>query len=166
MNIHSLLYHSSLCCQEVAKIAAPVYTLPSLFQEGITVNARIGKVCLGLLAALLTLQSACLVSTESGSNKTLVISSLEAENMSVYPKGASEIKCVVSAPEGDTVHYTWSSDGGTLMGEGSVVRWEAPNDYGDYHVMVTAKDNNGGSAQAIVILSVVPRPAKSCCGRR
>lgn len=129
-------------------------------------NGRIVKVCLGLAAVLLTLQSACLVSTESGSNKALLISSLEADNPSVYPKGASDIKCIVTAPVGDTVQYTWSSDGGSLTGDGSAVEWTAPNDYGDFHVMVTAKDNNGGSAQAVLTVSVVPRPARSCCGRR
>jgi hypothetical protein len=131
-----------------------------------TVNAHLGKVCLGLVAALIMLNSACLVTAESKSNKTLVISSLEADYMSVYPKGMSEIKCVSTAPEGDTVQFTWSSDGGNLTGEGPIVTWQAPNDYGDYHVMVTAKDNNGGRAEAVLTLSVVPRPHKSCCGRR
>jgi Bacterial Ig domain len=138
----------------------------SLSEGGITVNARIAGACLGLLAALLTLQSACMVISESGSNKTLVISSLAADYMSVYPKGALDIKCVVTAPEGDNIQYIWSSDGGSLTGEGSTVEWKAPNDYGDYHVMITAKDSNGGSDQAVLTLSVVPRPVHSCCGRR
>jgi hypothetical protein len=128
-------------------------------------NARIGKVCVGLIAVLSILASGCLVNTESGVNKTLVISNFEASTMNVYPKGASEIKCVVTAPEGDTVQYTWSTDGGILTGDGPIVSWQAPNDYGDYHVMVTAKDNNGGSAQSILTLSVVPRPVRHCCGR-
>lgn len=129
-------------------------------------NSRICKACLGLVGALLILQSACLVSSRSGNSGALEISGLEADTMAVYPKGAAEIKCVVSAPAGDTINYTWSSDGGSVIGEGSTVRWEAPNDYGEYHVMVTAKDSNGGSAQAVLTLSVVARPAKFCCGGR
>jgi hypothetical protein len=128
-------------------------------------NARISKVCFGLLAVFLILQSACLASATSGGNNSLVISKLEADYMSVYPRGASEITCVVTAPQGDTVQYKWSSDGGVLTGDGASVNWQAPNDYGDYHVMVTAKDNNGGSAESTLTLSVVPRPVRSCCGR-
>jgi len=129
------------------------------------VKTRVSKACLGLLAALLALLSACLVSSESGINKSLAIASLQADYMSVYPKGALDIKCVVTAPAGDGVKYIWSSDGGSLTGDGSAVQWKAPNEYGDYHVMVTAKDNNGGSADAVLTLSVVPRPIHRCCGR-
>jgi hypothetical protein len=128
-------------------------------------NARIGKLCLGLVTALLILQSACLTNAGAGANKTLGISELEASTMNVYPKGASDITCVVTAPQGDSIQYKWSSDGGILTGEGSSVRWQAPNDYGDYHVMVTASDNNGNSDQAVLTLSVVPRPVRHCCGR-
>ena len=129
-------------------------------------NAYAGKVCLGLVAALIMLNSACLFATDSKNDNTLVISSLVADYPSVYPKNMSEIKCVTSAPEGDTVQFIWSSDGGSVTGEGPTVIWKAPNEYGDYHVMVTAKDSNGGIAEAIITLSVVPRPKKSCCGGR
>jgi FlaG/FlaF family flagellin (archaellin) len=124
-----------------------------------------GKVCFGLIAVFLILQSGCLTNTGSGATKTLAISSLEPSTMNVYPKGASDIKCVVTAPEGDSIQYKWSTDGGTLTGEGSIVRWQGPSDYGDYHVMVTASDNNGNSDGAVLTLSVVPRPVRSCCGR-
>ena len=128
--------------------------------------SRIGKICLALVVALIALCSACLVSQESNSAKSLLISSLKAEYMSVYPKGMSEIKCVVSASDNNTVQFTWSSDGGSVIGDGSTVIWQSPNEYGDYHVMVTAKNNNGGKAEAVLTLSVVPRPQKSCCGGR
>lgn len=58
------------------------------------VNSRICKACLGLVGALLILQSACLVSSRSGNSGALEISGLEADTMAVYPKGAAEIKCV------------------------------------------------------------------------
>jgi len=113
---------------------------------------------------LMVLYSACIVAPGSKSNKSLVISSLEAQYADVYYKGASEIRCVVSAPEGDTVHFTWSSDGGSIIGEGSTVTWQSPDDYGDYHIMVIARDNNGGSDEATITISVVPRIYKRCCG--
>jgi hypothetical protein len=128
-------------------------------------NTRIRRACFGLVAALLILQSACLVKTGLGTDKTLGISDIEASTMNVYPRGASDVTCVVTAPQGDSIQYKWSSDGGILTGDGPSVRWQAPNDYGDYHVMVTASDNNGNSDQAVLTLSVVPRPVRHCCGR-
>jgi len=123
------------------------------------------KVVLGIVLMLMVLYSACIVAPGSKSNKSLVISSLEAQYADVYYKGASEIRCVVLAPEGDTVHFTWSSDGGSITGDGLIVTWQAPDDYGDYHIMVIAKDNNGGSDEAAITVSVVPRLYKRCCGR-
>ncbi len=129
-------------------------------------DSRILKMCWALVGVLLLLQSACLASAESGSNKIVSISSLEANTVNVYPRGNSEIKCIVSAPGGDTLQYTWSTDGGTITGDGSTVYWEGPADYGDYHVMVTAKDGTGASDQAAITVHVIPRPIRSCCGRR
>ncbi|MCJ7515341.1 MAG: hypothetical protein MUO89_05170 [Dehalococcoidia bacterium] len=128
-------------------------------------TSHVGKICLVLLVASIMLCSACLATTETKDNK-LGISKLEAEYTNVYPKGWSEIKYLASGPGSENLQYTWSSDGGTITGEGSTVDWQAPNEYGDYHVMVTAKDNNGGKAEAVLTLSVIPRPYRSCCGGR
>jgi hypothetical protein len=129
------------------------------------VNYSIFKVGLGIVLVMAVLCSACLVTAEPNGNKPPVISSLEAEYTNVYPRGASDIRCLVSDPEGDEVQFNWSSTGGTLTGEGATVTWESPNDYGDYHIMVIAKDGNGGSAEATLTISVIPRPSLGCCGR-
>lgn len=129
-------------------------------------SSHIYKFGLCVVVVMVVLCSACLVAPGSGGNKPPVISSLEAQYPSVYFKGNSEIKCVASDPEGDAVQLTWSSTGGSLIGEGSTVIWQAPDDYGDYHIMVIASDKNGGSAEAALTISVIPRPyGKSCCGR-
>jgi hypothetical protein len=129
------------------------------------VNSSIFKVGLGIVLVMAVLCSACLGTAEPNGNKPPVISSLEAEYTNVYPRGASDIRCLVSDPEGDEVQFNWSSTGGTLTGEGATVTWESPNDYGDYHIMVIAKDGNGGSAEATLTISVIPRPSLGCCGR-
>jgi len=129
------------------------------------VNLNIGKIGLGIVVVVIVLCSACLASPELRGNKPPVISNLEAQYINVYPRGASEIKCVASDPEGDVVQFKWSSTGGSLTGDGPTIIWEAPNDYGDYHIMVVAQDGDGGSAQATLTVSVVPRPYKSCCGQ-
>ncbi len=128
-------------------------------------GTKLGMV-LVMLAALTMLGSACLVPPEPKGNKPPVISSLEAEYINVYPGGASEIRCIASDPEGDAVQFKWSSTGGSLMGEGPTVTWAAPNDYGDYHIMVIAKDGSGGSTEATLTVSVIPRPNRGCCGRQ
>jgi hypothetical protein len=129
------------------------------------VSSHIGKISLGMVMVLVVLCSACLVTAQPQGNKPPVISSLEAQYVNVYPRGASEIKCVASDPEGDVVQFQWSSTGGVLTGEGATVTWESPSDYGDYYIMVIAKDGNGGSAEATLTVSVIPRPYRGCCGR-
>ncbi len=129
-------------------------------------KSHVGKISLGIVVVLAMLFSACLASSELKGNKPPVISSLEAEYINVYPGGASQVKCVASDPEGDAVQFKWSSTGGSIKNDGPTVTWEAPNDYGDYHIMVVAQDGNGGSTQATLTASVIPRPAaRSCCGR-
>jgi hypothetical protein len=128
------------------------------------VTSHVSKILI-LLVTSIMLCSACLATTESKDNK-LVVPRLEAEYTAVYPKGWSEIKYVDSSPESENLQYTWSTDGGAITGEGSTIDWQAPNEYGDFHVMVTAKDNNGGKAEAVLTLSVIPRPYRSCCTHR
>ena len=118
------------------------------------------------LAALAVLGGACLPTLEPESSQSLVISSLEAEYEAIYPRGASEIECIVSEPEGDEVEFMWSCTGGSLSGAGPVVSWQAPNSYGDYHIMVIVKDDEGRQTTATLTIAVVPRPDKGgCCGR-
>jgi hypothetical protein len=128
------------------------------------VTLCVSKICLISVVALMMLSGACLAPSGAAGNK-LTISSLQAEYPNVYPKAWSAIKCVTSDPDGQNVQFTWSTDGGAITGEGSTVTWQAPNEYGDYHVMVNARDDNGGKAEAVVTLSVIPRPYRSCCGR-
>ncbi len=128
-------------------------------------NSNIFKVGAGIVVMAVVLFSSCLVTPEPKGNKPPVISSLEAEYVDVYPRGGSDIRCIASDPEGDAVQFNWSSTGGTLTGEGPTVTWESPNDYGDYHIMVIVKDVNGGSAEATLTISVIPRPSSGCCGR-
>jgi hypothetical protein len=129
------------------------------------VNSNIVKIGLSIVIVLVMLCGACLVTAEPKGNNPSLISSLESEYVSVYPRGASEIRCVVSDTESDAVQFTWSCTGGTLKGDGATVTWVAPIDYGDYHIMVIAKDGNGGSAEATLTVSVIPRPYRGCCGR-
>lgn len=147
--------------ESLAKMLKLIYTLAN-FLRGNNVTSHVGKICLVLIITSVILGSACTSMAGSKGNNP-VISSLEAKYTNVYPKGWTEIKCVASDSSGETPQFTWSADGGAITGEGSTVYWQGPNEYGDYHIMVTAKDSNGGNAEAVITLSVVPRPHGSCC---
>jgi hypothetical protein len=100
-------------------------------------------------------------------HKVLQISKLDASTLYVYPKGKTTLNCVVSAPEGDDIAFKWSCTDGELSGSGPVVTWKAPNEYGDFHIMVIAQDPNGNSDEATVTIGVIvnENAKKSCCGR-
>lgn len=120
---------------------------------------------LTLILAFMVLWGACLPTFKPTVNdQAPVISSIEVSYPVIYPLGYSEIKCVASDPQGDGMKYTWSSTGGKLSGEGATVRWTAPADYGDYHVMVVVRDNQGNSIEGTATVSVVVRPPEACCG--
>ena len=123
------------------------------------------SIVLAALAILVVTSSACILTPKPASNQPPIISSLEAQYINVYPLANSEIQCVASDPDGNQISFNWSCTGGSLSGVGSSVTWEAPNSYGDYHVMAIVKDSEGGSDQATLTLSVVSRPqgTKDCC---
>ena len=146
----------------------------------ITVTWRIAGWCILLLLFLIPSLIACSgpASTLSptpapvpapiqAANQPPVISSLTAVQTLVYPASGTEIWCVASDSTDDQLNYRWSCTGGSFNGSGSNVTWEAPNQYGDYHIMVIVEDGKGGSIQGTLSLSVVPRPAqpsrRSCC---
>jgi len=134
------------------------------------VSSSIWRVGLGIvlvtLALLVILSSACISSVKSAGNQTPLISSIEAKYLYVDPLGNTEIQCVASDPKGGKVSFKWTCTGGRFIGEGPTVTWEAPKDYGDYHIMVIATDSKGSSTNATLTISVVTRPApKRCCGQ-
>jgi len=118
-----------------------------------------------LLFGLLIFVGACLPAVGSAAAKqNLVISSLEAEYPVLYPLQHTKINCVASGVGDGEIEYTWACSSGNLSGAGATVTWTAPAEYGDYHVMVVAKDNKGNSTEGTVTVSVVVRPPEACCG--
>ena len=105
-------------------------------------------------------------SCSSNRNRPPKISGIEASTMYVYPKGKSTINCIVTDPEGDDILFKWSCSDGEFFGSGPVVTWKAPNQYGDFHIMVIAEDSNGNSDQATLTIGVIANEnqKKSCCG--
>jgi len=117
------------------------------------------------MTALLVLGVACLPASGVQGNQGPAISKVEAQYPNIYPRGYTDITCTASDSMGGELRYRWSSTGGTLIGEGATVRWEAPSSYGDYHIMVVAQDSAGRSNQGTVTVTVVLKPESACCGR-
>jgi len=89
-----------------------------------------------------------------GGNQPPIISSLTSAMTQVNPSGVSEIQCVASDPDGDSVSITWAATGGRFSGAGYVVTWQAPEQYGTYEITATANDGKGGSAQMTITIGV------------
>jgi F0F1-type ATP synthase membrane subunit c/vacuolar-type H+-ATPase subunit K len=120
---------------------------------------------IAVLVVMLALGIGCLPSASGQGGQGPVISSLVAEHPSIYPVSYTNITCTASDPNGGELRYKWSSTGGTLIGEGATVRWDAPSSYGDYHIMVVVQDSAGRSTEGTVTVTVVLKPESACCGR-
>jgi len=97
------------------------------------------------------------------------ISNLSAESPVLYPMQTTEIRCAASTPQGDSLIYKWSSSEGTFTGTGPVVKWNAPNNYGKFHIMVIVEDDKGRSSKDTITIEVVAHendPGCSTCNRR
>ncbi len=79
-------------------------------------------------------------------NTTPVIESLTTDCPRVKPAGTATITCEASDPDGDELTYTWSAERGAISGEGAIVTWVGPSEYGDYVITVTVNDGRGGTA--------------------
>jgi hypothetical protein len=77
-------------------------------------------------------------------NHPPVINSLTTNCPRVKPAGTGTITCDATDPDGDELTYTWSAERGTISGEGPVVTWTAPGEYGNYVITVTVSDGRGG----------------------
>jgi hypothetical protein len=67
-----------------------------------------------------------------------------------------------SDPDGDTLSYNWSVDGGSLSSTtGNAVDWTMPATAGDYQITVEADDGNGGNDQKTETVTVTNLPVLS-----
>lgn len=87
-------------------------------------------------------------------NHRPIISGLAAQAERILPRGSCEIVCNATDPDGDTLTYGWSANGGTITGEGSTVTWTAPDSAGSYNVTVIVADTHGGAATGDVTVTV------------
>lgn len=89
--------------------------------------------------------------TNAAGNRNPIIESLTANPTAVNIGSSATITVVATDPDNQPLTYKWSASTGDIIGEGTSVRFSAsfccrgPNT-----VMVTVKDNAGGSATQLV----------------
>jgi len=77
----------------------------------------------------------------------------------IRPGGQCAVHCVASDVDGDALSYAWSTDAGTVSGEGPDAVWTAPDVEGDFIVRVLVNDGYGGERSAsTVIRTAVDEP--------
>lgn len=81
-------------------------------------------------------------------NHQPVIKNLTAELLEMRAKDTTTILCVASDLDGDVLSYSWSTNGGKILGQGSSVTWTAPEEAGTYSVRVEVADDRGGKSTA------------------
>jgi hypothetical protein len=99
-------------------------------------------------------QSSAPVAQAPQGNRPPVISGLTAANNQLSASATTEVQVVAADPDGDKVSITWQCTGGNINGQGYVVTWQAPKNFGTYTITAIANDTKGGSAQQSVTISV------------
>ena len=87
-------------------------------------------------------------------NTNPTINKINAHPRKIHPGSNSEIDCIASDSDGDTLNYNWSAAFGTLSGTGSSVTWTAPINAGNYYIICSVNDGRGGSALDSIGVSV------------
>lgn len=108
------------------------------------------------LASLIILAvAALLIGGCAPPNQPPVISSLTANEGEINPGGSCQIECTASDPDEDELSYIWSTDGGNISGEGSIVTWIAPDAVGVYTIVVKVTDGRDGEETTQLTVDVV-----------
>ena len=88
-------------------------------------------------------------------NHSPVISNLVSENNVIFPLQHSEITCLASDIDGDNLTYEWSTNKGSISGEGSMVTWIAPDAVGTYSITIAVSDGNDSQSTSYLSIEVV-----------
>jgi chitinase len=74
----------------------------------------------------------------------------------INPGATAWLECTATDADDEELSYTWSADGGTLSGSGSLVNWTAPEAPGTYTVSVEVSDGNDIATDQLTIAVLTP----------
>jgi hypothetical protein len=81
------------------------------------------------------------------------------------PSVENTLLCAVRDPDGNPLTYVWTSENGTIKGDGKKVIWLPPDTIGDYEISVKVDNGKGGKAAFSKRFTVVnpapPAPDKT-----
>jgi len=87
-----------------------------------------------------------------------VIESITIVSDSIYTEETVIIKVTASDSDGDSLNYSWIPDGGSISGSGSEITWTAPSEEGEFNILITITDGNGGNTSRNVTFIVTTAP--------
>jgi len=82
-----------------------------------------------------------------------IISTLKADKTILVTGTHASIECITSTSE-DNLNYEWSSNGGTIKGEGKFAEWLAPASTGDYIITAKVNGDHGRKGTASITITV------------
>ena len=85
------------------------------------------------------------------------ISALIAQPSTLETGQRSYLTCHAADQDGDILHYTWISSGGSILGSGPSITWIAPHQTGSYSISCEVMDSSGSKDIKSVQLSIVER---------
>lgn len=80
-------------------------------------------------------------SSTQTSNDAPIIHSLSSNPVNVGRQEYTDLTCVATDSDGDSLTYFWQATSGSISGNDATVRWRAPNIDGHYWVAVTVSDS-------------------------
>ena len=87
-------------------------------------------------------------------NHLPIIESLTASEDHVAPASSCQVKCVASDPDGNELSYEWSTNRGSISGNGSIITWTAPDTVGTYTITAVVTDSHGGESKGSLRINV------------
>ncbi|MCK5213422.1 MAG: hypothetical protein KAQ74_05800, partial [Dehalococcoidia bacterium] len=87
-------------------------------------------------------------------NTNPVIDSVVSSHDKLYGLQTCVLYCTAHDDDGDSLAYTWSSTGGTLVADGEMAKWTAPRRQGSYGIMVEVSDDAGDRDSSVSLVTV------------
>lgn len=82
------------------------------------------------------------------------INKIKASPRKIDLGGEAQIECFAVDEDKDELSYMWNSASGTITGSGSIIRWTAPTEVGNYYIYCEVTDNKGGIVLDSISLSI------------
>jgi len=83
-----------------------------------------------------------------------VIREIVARPGKVDRGATTTVTCHANDPSGKTLTYSWLASGGTILGQDSAVQWTAPSAAGNYTLVCTVNNGQGGTDKDSVLVPV------------